>query len=157
MYPILAVANLIVEYHHKHTIPQFCEVKLQKLLFLAEAWSYKIYKSPLIDDFFALSSTGPVNSWIHNKLKYYQGNTVQQFISSANLVKGEHVIHYMIVPKNDQETRALVDKVISVYGDLRPTQLIYFTLKVAESLKLKEGSVLNREHFAGLNLKPVIN
>lgn len=157
MYPILAVANLIVEHHHKYTIPEFCEVKLQKLLFLAEAWSYKIYNSPLIDDFFSLSSTGPVNSWIHNRLKYYQGNTVQNFISSAHFVKGEQVVYYMIVSENDKEIRALVDKVISVYGELRPTQLIYFTLKVAESLELKEGSVLNREHFAGLNLKPIIN
>lgn len=152
MYPLLSIANLIIENHQKKMIPAFTATKIQKLLFLSEAWSYKIFGNALTDDFFSVWSTGPVNPSLYHKLKYYKENTVQNFVSLSTLRNEEYVIYHMIVPEKDQETRDLIKKIVDVYGELRPSQLIYLTKKFIEPLSLKEGEVFERNHFEQIDL-----
>jgi len=82
-------------------------LKLQKLLYYAQAWNLAISKKPLFDDDIEAWVHGPVVPSVFRRFKSYRWNTI------------DAEVH----PVNDAELRTFLANVLEVYGDLKASQL----------------------------------
>ncbi|WP_145932287.1 Panacea domain-containing protein [Yersinia bercovieri] len=140
-YPTAAVANVFIEKAINGEIPDLTPMKLQKLIFYAQSWHLKIYDEPLVDEFFAKWPYGPVIPSLYHDVKNYGSKPVTTLISSLINTDPGFAIVTQKVPSDDRQTLNLIDKIISVYGNLRGTQLSYLTHQEGTAWsKAPEGS-----------------
>jgi uncharacterized phage-associated protein len=146
-YPTIAVANAFIERALKGYLPDLDPMKLQKLMFFAHSWHLKIYDEPLVDDFFAKWPYGPVIPSLYHEVKHYKCSSISTLISNLESNGWAQSIVTPTVPLSDIKTNELIDKICSVYGSLRATQLSYLTHQpgTAWSVTEKEGSVISNE------------
>lgn len=131
-YPTVAIANAFISRAQNGLIPDLSPMKLQKLMFYAQSWHLKIYDEPLFDDFFAKWQYGPVIPSLYHEMKSYGASSINHLISTidGNGWNPSNLnVQFVtpVVPANDFRTNQLIDKIISVYGSLRATQLSALT------------------------------
>ena len=126
-YPTIAVANAFIERAMKGQLPDLDPMKLQKLMFYAQSWNLKIYNEPLVDDFFAKWPYGPVIPSLYHEVKHYKYCNINALISHLESNGWTQSVVTPTVPISDQRTNELLDKICSVYGSLRATQLSFLT------------------------------
>ncbi|ATP52774.1 MULTISPECIES: Panacea domain-containing protein [Pseudomonas] len=129
-YSALAVANAFIERARKGEIRNLTPMKLQKLLFYTQSWHLRLNgeRSPLIDDNFARWKFGPVIPSLYHELKSYGAQEVTSLIKNINFDSdGDAILITPTVPKSDQATHNLIDKIISKYGKLTGTELSNLT------------------------------
>ncbi|WP_304164193.1 Panacea domain-containing protein [Lonsdalea britannica] len=146
-YPTVAVANAFIKKALDGKLGDLTPMKLQKLMFFAQSWHLKLYDEPLIDDFFAKWQYGPVIPSLYHEVKRYGGGEIKKTISSIVDCDDEVTIVTPVVPKTDRRTSMFIDKIISVYGPLRGTQLSYLTHQkgTAWSCTEKDSSVIDNK------------
>ncbi|WP_129543368.1 Panacea domain-containing protein [Serratia sp. 1D1416] len=146
-YPTIAVANAFIERAMRGQLPDLDPMKLQKLMFYAQSWHLKIYNEPLVDDFFAKWPYGPVIPSLYHEVKHYKYNSINALISNLESNGWTQSVVTPTVPASDQRTNELLDKICSVYGSLRATQLSYLTHQpgTAWSETREEGSVISND------------
>lgn len=124
VYPTIAVANIFIKKAIDRQIPDLTPMKLQKLMFYAQSWHLRLYNEALIDEFFAKWQYGPVIPSLYHEVKRYGRApitcAIRQFV-------GEDALAVPVVPASDRRTMELLDKISSVYGVLRGTQLSWLT------------------------------
>ena len=94
-------------------------LKLQKLLYYVQAWSYGINKKPMFDGEFEAWIHGPVNREIYNRFKY----------SGAELERLSHNEMPWIETRGDLNVNERCDKVIT------PELMIEYYGKKWETIK----------------------
>lgn len=149
-YQTIAVANAFIEKAQLGQVPDLTPMKLQKLVFYAQSWHLKIYGEPLVDDFFAKWPYGPVIPSLYHEVKRYGSKPITNLIGNLDW-KGESMsIVTPTIPQGDSKTRALIDKIVEVYGPLRGTQLSYLTHLegTAWSMTQNEGAVIPNDLMA---------
>ncbi|KIS41954.1 Panacea domain-containing protein [Kosakonia radicincitans] len=146
-YPTIAVANAFIERALRGQIPDLDPMKLQKLIFYAHSWNLKIYNEPLVDDFFAKWPYGPVIPSLYHEVKHYRNGNISTLISNLESNGWSQSVVTPTVPFTDTQTNELIDKICSVYGPLRATQLSYLTHQpgTAWSETSQEGAVIPNE------------
>ena len=82
-------------------------LKLQKLLYYAQAWNLAFYKEPLFSDDFEAWVHGPVVPSIFHRFKAYRWNDITENVT----------------PLDDSDLVAHLKEVLRVYGDFTPNQL----------------------------------
>lgn len=138
-YPTLAVANAFIEKALANELSDLTPMKLQKLMFYAQSWYLKIYDEPLIDDFFSKWQYGPVIPSLYHEVKSYGSSQINSLISNLMHTPQGVMIATPNVPRQDTKTRQLIDKIVSVYGPLRGTQLSYLTHQPGTAWSRTEG------------------
>lgn len=126
-YSATAVANAFIEKASKGEIPDLTPMKLQKLIFYAQSWHLKLYDEPLIDDFFSKWKYGPVIPSLYHEVKGYGSNKISALISVLINTDNGYAVATPKLPNTDSRTTALIEKISSVYGPLRGTQLSHLT------------------------------
>lgn len=126
-YSATAVANAFIEKASLGEVPDLTPMKLQKLLFFAQSWHLKLYNAPLIDDFFSKWKYGPVIPSLYHEVKNYGSQPITSLIGVVINANGSYAVATPKLPQNDTRTRALIEKICSVYGPLRGTQLSHLT------------------------------
>lgn len=96
------VADYIIHFSHEHGDP-ITNLKLQKLLYYAQAWYLALYDKPLFDDDFEAWVHGPVLPKIYRKYKQFAWNPITENPASVKIPTA---------------TKAHLAEVMTVYGGL---------------------------------------
>lgn len=144
-YSATAIANAFIEKAGKGELNELTPMKLQKLLFYVQSWHLKLYNEPLIDDFFAKWRYGPVIPSLYHEVKGYGSKPITSLISTVVDTDPGYAVVTPRVSDNDARSKVLIEKICSVYGPLKGTQLSHLTHLpgAAWSMTQTEGDVIS--------------
>lgn len=71
MVDVLDVAKYMVYLSYRDNVNDLTPLRVQKLLYLAQGWSYVWDNKPLFDDSFEAWQYGPVNVYVYNYFRKY--------------------------------------------------------------------------------------
>lgn len=116
-YSAFAVANAFIERASERGIKDLSPMKLQKLMYFAQAWHLKISGDPLLDDHFARWQHGPVIPAIYHEFKAFGYRPITRkattLVMQALGLGGDNV---PTIPANDENAWSLVDAILTRYG-----------------------------------------
>lgn len=127
-YSTIAVANAFIERAKGAKITDLTPMKLQKLVFFAQSWSLKILDKPLVEDFFAKWTYGPVQPQLYHAVKDYQNHHISTLISTLEFT--EDGGFQTVTPEFVDEVgdfRCIIDNIITVYGHMTAANLSRLT------------------------------
>jgi uncharacterized phage-associated protein len=130
-YSAMAVANAFIRRAMEGRIRDLSPMKLQKLMFYAQSWHLKVMNEPLLDDTFCRWQYGPVIPSIYHDFKHYGSGSINGY--GATLERGQYdaiggfKIIQPSIPDEDQNSWALIDKIIETYAGFSGVQLSAFT------------------------------
>lgn len=145
-YSTIAVANTILELAEKKSI-EISPMKMQKLIYYAQAWYYFLNDEPLIDEHFSRWHYGPVIPSLYHKLKYYGANNITSKIGDLEFINNDTVFVEPVI--KDNLIGQYLDKILEVYGSFSAQQLSNMTHQqgTAWALKGPDGSVITLEEM----------
>lgn len=126
-YSAMAVANAFIKRKKEGVLPDLTPMKLQKLLYFAQAHYLRHYRSPLIDDFFARWTYGPVIPSLYHEFKEYGAGQIADFGGHIVLENGSYARKRPIIADEDVQGWAIVDAIVSSYGKFSGPQLSSIT------------------------------
>lgn len=124
-YPVVAIVNTLLERAKKKNIQDMTQLKVQKILYYAQAWYLKLnnseqLKESLIDEYFSCWKNGPVIPSLYHRLKKYGEGSVDLIADFE--VNGDNVqLVYPLVEKNSID--AFLDRILDVYGSYSGKEL----------------------------------
>ncbi|ELQ6036663.1 Panacea domain-containing protein [Cronobacter dublinensis] len=144
-YSATAVANAFIEKATRGELSELTPMKLQKLLFYVQSWHLKLYNEPLFDDFFAKWRYGPVIPSLYHEVKGYGSKPITSLISNMVPTNPGYAVVTPRVSDDDVRAKVLIEKICSVYGPLKGTQLSHLTHLpgTAWSMTTTEGDVIS--------------
>lgn len=126
-YSAMAVANAFIQRAKEGRLRDLTPMKLQKLLYYAQSWSLALHRKPLMDDFFARWTYGPVIPSLYHEFKDYGAREILDYGGHIVVEEGELTRKRPIVGTRDEATWALVDRIIKVYGRYSGAELSSMT------------------------------
>lgn len=129
-YPAITVANTIIKKAIDLKIPDLTHLKLQKLVYLAHAWTLAIKNEPLITEDFHAWQYGPVIPILYSYFCKFGNKTINELaLMSIDNPDKEIPIRYVYVEPviekdDDKEIKDIIDKVIKQYGPWTAGQLV---------------------------------
>ena len=78
-YHVFAVANAFIELSLRDNIP-VTNMKLQKLVYIAQGFSFALLEQPLFDEDIRALKWGPVIMSLYNRVKHYGSNPIDKKI-----------------------------------------------------------------------------
>ena len=127
-YSAIAVANAFIEKAQASGITDLSPMKLQKLVFFAQSWSLKLLERPLVEDFFAKWTYGPVMPQLYHAVKDYQNQHIPTLISTLKFSEDGGI--EKVTPKffdEDGMYECIIDNVLTVYGSMTAAYLSKLT------------------------------
>ena len=139
-YSAYAVANAFVKKATDGELPGLSPMKLQKLMYFAQAWHLKVLKEPLLDDHFARWQHGPVIPSIYHEFKAFGWSPITRQATTLSVgANGDYAMNVPMIPSEDRNTWGLIDAIIKRYGDLPATALSELTHKEGSAWQKKGG------------------
>lgn len=127
-YSAYAVANAFLQRAEARGLTGMSPMKLQKLLYFAQAWHLKIRGEPLLDDNFARWQHGPVIPAIYHEFKAFGSKPISRKATTLAMEAfgygGDNV---PTIPSHDVSAWNLVDTVLSRYGHIDANTLSNMT------------------------------
>lgn len=117
-YSAYAVANAFVQKAKDGRLPNLSPMKLQKLMYFAQAWHLKIAGTPLMDDNFARWQHGPVVPAIYHEFKAYGYRDIDRMATTLAFDQGGYVMNVPTIPSEDASTWKLIDAIVNKYGSV---------------------------------------
>lgn len=148
-YSAYAVANAFVQKAKDGRLPNLSPMKLQKLMYFAQAWHLKIADAPLMDDNFARWQHGPVVPAIYHEFKAYGYRPIDRMATTLAFDQGGYVMNVPTIPVEDSSTWKLIDAIINKYGGIDGPTLSNLT-HLPESAWAKrkpDGSVITADEI----------
>lgn len=149
-YSAFAVANAFIHRASQKGIQDLTPMKLQKLMYFAQAWHLKILERPLLDDYFARWQHGPVIPAVYHEFKAFGYHPITRMATTlardAFGVGGDNV---PIIPSTDQNSWNLIDAILNKYGHFDGVQLSALTHlnNSAWAKQGADGSVITPEEI----------
>lgn len=145
-YSTIAVANTILEFAEKKKI-KISPMKMQKLIYYAQAWYYSLNNEPLVDEHFSRWQYGPVIPSLYHELKYYGSNNITSKIGNIEFTDNDAVVVEPVI--RDNLIGKLLDKILDVYGSYSAEQLSNMTHQkgTAWAIKGADGSVITLDEM----------
>ena len=128
-YSSKAVANYFLDLA-KESDSSLTPMKLQKLIYFAHGWSLAIYDEPLISETIEAWRYGPVVPTIYHEFKDCGSGSITDFATEIELV-GDDGLEFCTpqITKDDEKTKALLNKVWEIYGKYSGVALSNLTHK----------------------------
>lgn len=127
-YSAFAVANAFIERAEQGYIPNLTPMKLQKLLYFAQAWHLKGTGGvPLLDDNFARWQHGPVIPALYHEFKAYGYRPITSKATTLAMNGGGYAVNVPIIPYEDRNSWGLIDAIIRRYGSIDAQMLSNMT------------------------------
>ncbi|WMY91917.1 Panacea domain-containing protein [Snodgrassella communis] len=120
-YSVHAVVNTLLERAEKHGVCDMTPMKIQKLLYYAQAWYLKLSKTPLIDEYFSRWQYGPVIPSLYHNLKVNGNSVVKNKL--GNILMNDGNIQYIQPSIEDADVIAFLDKILEIFGDFTALEL----------------------------------
>lgn len=145
-YSTIAVANTILELAEKKNI-KISPMKMQKLIYYAQAWYYSLNNEPLIDEHFSRWHYGPVIPSLYHKLKYYGANNITSKIGDLEFINNDTVFVEPVI--KDNLIGQFLDRILEVYGSFSAEQLSNMTHQegTAWAINGPNGSVITLDEM----------
>lgn len=115
------VADYIIRFSHEHGDP-ITNLKLQKLVYYAQAWHLALYDRPLFDDRLEAWVHGPVQPTLYHKYKAYSWNPISEDPGEVEL---------------PTSITTHLDEIIAVYGGMSAYDLERLSHQEAPWLKAR--------------------
>ena len=110
-YSAKAVANFFLAKYGKHNISP---IKIQKLVYIAHGWHLALHGKPLIEDEFAEAwQYGPVFASLYHEFKHRGRMPIVELATEFDAHMNRKRPR---IPKSDEETTKLLDRIWEVYG-----------------------------------------
>lgn len=139
-YSAFAVANAFIQRALDGRLRDLTPLKLQKLMFFAQAWHLKECDgAPLLDDHFARWHNGPVIPAIYHQFRAYGSHCIDQLAPALlrePLYEGWGVPE---IPDHDENIWELIDAVIHRYGRYTGAELSEMTHTPGSAWALRGG------------------
>lgn len=119
-YQANSVANFIIDRAKQGRVHGLTNMKMQRLLFIIEAWHREIYGYSLIQDIFSMWPHGPVIPSLYHLIKLQKSEHLVKNLSTFQ--QGRYLMTTR-VNENDDEAIKLIDKVLETYDQYTGTQL----------------------------------
>jgi len=116
MYSAFAVANAFISRALDGRLRNLNSMKLQKLMFFAQAWHLKKKGIPLFADTFLRGENGPVLPSINYQLKLYGTGAVGQFVTVLTAHDDPERWGEPNLPRQDRSSWDLIDAIVYTYG-----------------------------------------
>ena len=119
-YPAKAVANYFLSKYGKHGITP---LKIQKLVYIAHGWhmAFRGHEDPLVGDEYAEAwQYGPVFPSLYHEFKHRGRLPIIDLATDSDFDFNEKKPK---IPKSDETTRNLLDRIWNVYGDYTGIEL----------------------------------
>lgn len=127
-YSAYAVANAFIRKAKEGRLRNLSPMKLQKLMYYAQAWHLRVTGEPLLDDTFKRWQHGPVIPSIYHEFRAFGYSPIDREATTLSMsTNGDVVMHVPTVPEDDQSVWSLVDAIIDRYGKLPATTLSAMT------------------------------
>lgn len=123
-YSAYAVANAFVRRAQEGRLHGLTPMKLQKLMYFAQAWHLRVLRQPLLDDTFTRWTYGPVIPAIYHEFKAYGSQPVTQMASTLAMDTGGYRVHVPIIPDDDAQSWSLIDAIVDYYGSSTAASLV---------------------------------
>jgi len=124
-YSAFAVANAFIERAEQGRIPDLTPMKLQKLMYYAQALHLKVFDAPLLDDNFVRWQYGPVIPAVYHEFKAFGATPITgRAITRSGPGFGGHI---PTIPHDDIQSWKVIDAIIEGYGSLEAHVLAYMT------------------------------
>jgi len=123
-YSAFAVANAFIERAEQGRIPNLTPMKLQKLMYYAQAWHLKIFGEPLLDDNFVRWQYGPVVPAVYHEFKALGARPIE---GRATTWAKPGFVNIPSVPPDDERAWEVIEAVIDAYGPMEAHVLAYMT------------------------------
>lgn len=128
-YSAYAVANAFIEKADYHRVHDLTPMKLQKLLYLAQAWHLRVIGEPLLDDHFARWQYGPVIPAMYHEFKSFGARPITRVATTLTDSydydgRGAKV---PTIPRYDHASWSLIDAVLDRYGHMDAIELSELT------------------------------
>ncbi|WP_343636343.1 Panacea domain-containing protein [Roseateles sp.] len=117
MFSAYSVANAFIQRAIDGQLHGLNSMKLQKLMYFAQAWHLKGLGRPLFQDTFIREKHGPVLPSIEYQLNAYGSQRVGQLIRTLTQHDDPLVWNEPYLPETAVKARELVDAIVSAYGD----------------------------------------
>lgn len=117
MYSAYAVANAFIERALDGRLRNLSSMKLQKLMFFAQAWHLKVKGRPLFEDTFVRGATGPMLPSIEHQLKMYGTKPIGQKLYIPSGLDDLLIWSLPDLPVQAVSCQRLVDAIVDYYGD----------------------------------------
>lgn len=121
-YHVFAVANAFIELSLRDSIP-VTNMKLQKLVYIAQGFSFALLEKPLFDEDVRALKWGPVIMSLYNRIKQYGSNPIDK---SIGLPKGMSEID---MDENTNTATVIISFVWRRYNQYSAAQLSAITHK----------------------------
>lgn len=148
-YSAYAVANAFVKRAKEGALPRLSPMKLQKLMYFAQAWHLKVLDKPFMDDNFARWQHGPVVPSIYHEFKAFGYTTITREATTLSQDDGQFVMNVPTIPADDSNAWGLIDAVIRKYGEFDGPALSELTHAdgSAWALRRGDGSVITPDEI----------
>lgn len=117
-YSAYAIANAFVQRSLEGKLSGLSPMKLQKLMYYAQAWHLRVMKRPLLDDNFARWKFGPVIPCIYHEFKNFGYQPITAKATTVSVEGMELKYDVPEVPASDKTSWALIDAIIQRYGSI---------------------------------------
>lgn len=118
MYSAYAIANEFIRRAQAGRLPGLNSMKLQKLMYFAQAWHLQETGTPFFEDTFTRGKNGPVLNSIHHQVKCYCERPITQTIRILSGGDDREVWRVPEVQRYDATSLALVDAICEQFGHL---------------------------------------
>lgn len=117
-YSAYAIANAFIQKAMDGGLPNLSPMKLQKLMYFAQAWHLQIVDKPLMDDNFARWQHGPVVPAIYHEFKAYGYKPITHMATTLSVDQGGYTMNVPTIPREDKSTWNLIDAIVKKYGHI---------------------------------------
>ena len=117
------IANAFIVRAKEGRLADLSSMKLQKLMFCAQAWHLKVKGVPFFHDTFVRGMTGPVLPSIHFQLITYGDRPALRTIKILSEGKNPAVVRVPTLPDEERSAWDLIDAVIRRYGGMSAAEL----------------------------------
>lgn len=124
-YSVNAVVNTLLEIAERRCIFDMTPMKIQKLVYYAQAWYLKLFKTPLVDEYFSRWEHGPVIPSLYHDLKVNGNYAVKNKLGHVRIMDGK--VQYISPTIDDPNVVSFLDKILEVYGSYTAFQLSNMT------------------------------
>lgn len=116
MYSAFCIANAFIRRALDGRLRDLNSMKLQKLMFFAQAWRLKKKGIPLFQDTFLRGANGPVLPSIDFQLRLYGSRRVGQLVTTLTAHDDPERWNEPFLPPEDRSSWDLVDAIIYTHG-----------------------------------------
>ena len=118
MYSAYAIANEFIRRAQAGRLPGLNSMKLQKLMYFAQAWHLQGKNSPFFEDTFTRGLNGPFLSSIHHQVKCYGSRPITQTIPVLSGQDDHELRRIPGISPDDEVSLELIDAICKRYGSL---------------------------------------